>query len=84
MHRVVASAFLTKPNSTHIVVNHIDGNPANNCTDNLEWTTQKKNIKQPSKEVRRLETLKNANKKSDQLKKSLQTLAKNYARLLDR
>lgn len=39
--RCVAMAFLGKSDLT---VNHIDGNPLNNCVDNLEWITRKENI----------------------------------------
>lgn len=44
LHRMLASAFIpnTKNKNT---VNHIDGNPANNSLDNLEWMTQTENTK---------------------------------------
>jgi hypothetical protein len=41
IHRLVASAWLG--NVTGLTVNHIDGNPSNNCIDNLEIVTQKEN-----------------------------------------
>jgi hypothetical protein len=42
VHRLVAMAFRDKrPGSD--VVNHLDGNPANNRATNLEWTTQQGN-----------------------------------------
>lgn len=44
VHRVVAEAFLEKPEGCD-VVNHLDFNRKNNKADNLEWTTQKSNIR---------------------------------------
>lgn len=44
LHRLVAKAFL--PNPLELPqVNHIDGNPLNNCVDNLEWCTSSHNCK---------------------------------------
>ena len=37
VHRLVARHFLGKPPTTEAVVNHIDGDPQNNCVGNLEW-----------------------------------------------
>ena len=46
VHRLVALAFLPPPPSEmHTQVNHIDGNPANNRADNLEWVTRSENIR---------------------------------------
>lgn len=44
VHRLVASEFCenSDPNSK-TVVNHIDGNKQNNCSDNLEWCTYLEN-----------------------------------------
>jgi hypothetical protein len=38
VHRLVAEAFCEKFIGCD-VVNHLDNNPANNCRENLEWTT---------------------------------------------
>ena len=42
VHRLVATAFCDRRPGQNIV-NHLDGNPANNCAANLEWTTQQGN-----------------------------------------
>ena len=41
-HRLVATTFLPNPDNLPIV-NHIDGNRANNNVDNLEWVSNKEN-----------------------------------------
>ena len=56
MHRLVAHHFVPKPkdlvdkglNEKSLVVNHLDGDKLNNRWDNLEWTTQKRNIEHAS------------------------------------
>lgn len=44
VHRLVAMAFCVKGNGKEYV-NHKDGNPINNCADNLEWVTNSENAK---------------------------------------
>lgn len=43
IHRLVAEHFIANPNK-YPVVNHLDRDKKNNCVDNLEWCTQKKNV----------------------------------------
>lgn len=43
-HRLLADAFIEKPDVPHnLVVNHIDGDPSNNDILNLEWCTYSEN-----------------------------------------
>lgn len=44
IHRLVAMAFIPNLNNKPFV-NHKDSNPLNNCASNLEWCTQKENLK---------------------------------------
>lgn len=42
VHRAIATVFIPNPDNLP-EVNHIDGNKANNCADNLEWISKKDN-----------------------------------------
>lgn len=43
--RLIASTFLAVPLNSKLTVNHKDGNPKNNCKNNLEWLSRIDNIK---------------------------------------
>lgn len=45
VHRIVAKEFCEQKEGCN-VVNHIDGNPLNNASVNLEWGTQSHNVKE--------------------------------------
>ena len=45
IHNLVAITFLGQPPRKGMTVNHKDGNPENNCVDNLEWLTLADNIR---------------------------------------
>lgn len=46
VHRLVAMVFLPNPNNLPIV-EHLDCNPANNCVENLRWSTTLANNNHP-------------------------------------
>lgn len=43
IHRLVAEAFIEKPDETRTWVDHIDGNRSNNDVSNLRWVTPSEN-----------------------------------------
>lgn len=43
VHRLVAYAFVGKPNNPNLEINHIDGDKQNNIPENLEWVTSSYN-----------------------------------------
>lgn len=67
-HKLIAQTFISNPNN-YFVINHIDGNKENNRVDNLEWCTQKHNVK----EAWRLGLSKPSEKQKEAAKKFCQT-----------
>lgn len=51
VHRAVAEAFIEKPEGKDYI-NHIDYNRSNNDVSNLEWCTQKENVKHSLQRMR--------------------------------
>lgn len=51
IHRLVAKAFLYQQEGKD-VVNHKDHNTYNNCFENLEWCTQKENVRLSASRMR--------------------------------
>ena len=43
LHRLVAEAFIPRPFGCN-VVRHLDGDPTNNCVENLAWGSQRDNV----------------------------------------
>lgn len=44
LHRIIARTYISNPDK-YSEVNHIDSNPYNNHSDNLEWCSRKQNMK---------------------------------------
>ena len=44
VHRLVAEAFLEKPEGDRCWVDHIDGDKSNNKVENLRWVTPSENV----------------------------------------
>ena len=44
VHRLVAEAFIEKPDNEKCWVDHIDGNRSNNKVENLRWVTPSENV----------------------------------------
>jgi hypothetical protein len=56
VHRIVARVFHGPPPSKSHEVNHIDGNKANNHSNNLEWVTPSQNVRHSFDELGRIAT----------------------------
>lgn len=44
VHRLVAETYIPNPNG-YDTVDHIDGNPGNNCVNNLQWMSRENNTR---------------------------------------
>ena len=55
LHRIIAEAFIYKPNGK-TVVNHINHNRNDNRIENLEWCTQSENVMHSVKSGRWIRT----------------------------
>ncbi len=56
VHRLVAETYIPNPNN-YDTVDHIDGNPSNNCVNNLQWMRRRDNSRKGrSKKVICVET----------------------------
>lgn len=60
VHRLVAAAFLEKPDECN-VVDHINTISTDNRVENLRWTTPDGNLKNPISHKRRLEAVRRSN-----------------------
>ena len=83
--RLVAIVFLDNLEYEKMTVNHIDGNPKNNCVENLEWCTRKENIQKgfenglyPQTRVLLVNKLSGEKKEFASLSKANKFLGKNH------
>jgi len=56
VHRLVAYAFIPKVEGKNCI-DHIDGNPSNNCVENLRWCTHKENLNFPLAKINKNNSL---------------------------
>lgn len=61
VHRLVAAAFLEKPNGCNIV-DHINTISTDNRVENLRWTTPDGNLKNPISHKRRMDAVRKVSK----------------------
>ena len=45
VHRLVAKTFLPNSDPNKKIVDHLDNDPLNNCVSNLEWISQRENVR---------------------------------------
>lgn len=97
VHRLVACAFIPCDYCENYQIDHIDGNPENNCLDNLRWCSAKQNSMNPITRNRKSNSKKgefNPNHKSklvgerairfdEMIRKSVMSRSKKVAQMKD-